>query len=103
MCAVSRTVPGSAICSMRAAEADGVALRRVVHAQIVADAADHHLSRVEPHAHREAEAVREAQLVGVAAQVARAAPARRGRRARVILVRDRRAEERHDRRRRCTG
>ena len=34
-------------------EADGVPLGRVVHAQIVADRAHHHLSRVETHPHRE--------------------------------------------------
>ena len=38
-------------------QADGVALRRVVHAEIVADRADDDLAGVEAHARREADAV----------------------------------------------
>ena len=77
-------------------QADRVSLRRVVHAQIVADLADHHLARVEAHATRErrrragrAPRRRSAQLV--AQMQRRVAGALR-----VVLVRDRRAEQRHD-------
>jgi len=45
----------------------GVALRGVVHAEIVADLPDDHVARVEPHADGEVEAARAAQLVGVGA------------------------------------
>src|SRR5262249_53864654 len=42
----------------------GVALRGVVHPEIVADLPDDHVARVEPHADGEVEAARAAQLVG---------------------------------------
>ena len=51
-------------------KADGVALRRVVHAQVVADRADHDLARVDAHAGREADAVLALHL----GRVARGAP-----------------------------
>jgi len=77
-------------------EPDRETLGGVVHAQVVPDLAHHHLARVDADAHGEVEALGEAQLVGVAleriAQVQRCvagAP-------RVVLVGDRRAEERHD-------
>jgi hypothetical protein len=41
-------------------ESDGVSLRGVVHAQVLADLPDHDLSRVDPHAHREVDAARDA-------------------------------------------
>ena len=69
MCSVRYAFPGSAICSIRAAEADRVTKRRVVHAQIVADLADDHFPGVQPHSHREADSLRETQLVRVAAQI----------------------------------
>ena len=62
-------------------EAHRVALRGVVHAQVVADLADHDLARVEAHARREAEAVAALHLARVALELARAARARRSRRA----------------------
>src|SRR5262249_27591677 len=37
-----------------------VPLRGVVHAQVLADLADHHFARVDPHAHRKVEAPRHA-------------------------------------------
>ena len=77
-------------------EAHGVALRGVVHAQVVADLPDHHLARVDPHAHGEAQAPRDAQLVAPAAQRVAQMQRRVARALRVILVRDRRAEQRHD-------
>ncbi len=49
-------------------EAHGVPLRGVVHAQVVADLADHHLARVEPDARREVEAVLAAHRAPVLAQ-----------------------------------
>src|SRR5438094_9657184 len=71
-------------------------LRRVVHAEIVADPADDHLARVEPHAHGEVEAPPAAELVGVSAhgllQMQGGPAGALG----MILVRDRGAEERHD-------
>jgi hypothetical protein len=77
-------------------EAHRVALCGVVHAQIVADLADDHLSRVETETEGEVDARVDAQLVGILAQ----AIAQRERRVagalRVVLVGDRRAEERHD-------
>jgi hypothetical protein len=48
-------------------EADGVSLRSVVHAQVIADLADDHLTGVEAQACREVEAAAQAQLVGIAA------------------------------------
>ena len=77
-------------------QADDVALRRVVHAQVVADAADHHLARIEADADAERHAVLRAHLVGVLAH--RVAQVQRGVAGalRVVLMRDRRAEERHD-------
>ena len=48
-------------------EADGVSLRGVVHAQVIADLADDHLAGIEPQACREVEAAAQAQLVAIAA------------------------------------
>ena len=73
-----------------------MALRRVVHAQVVADRADDDLAGVEAHAHREAEAVRAPQLVGVALELVAQMQRRVAGALRVVLVRDRRAEQRHD-------
>ena len=77
-------------------EPDRVAERRVVHAEIVADLPDHDLARVEAHADREPEAVREAHLVRVAPQLVLQVERGPARALRVVLVRDRGAEERHD-------
>ncbi len=49
-------------------EPDGVALRGVIHAEVVADPADHDLPGIQPHAHREAEAEPALQLLAVAAE-----------------------------------
>jgi hypothetical protein len=80
--------PGASACCRRAARLGGVADGRVVHAEAVADGADHHLARVEPHA--------EAQRLFPLAD--RVLDRRRGedRALRVVLVGDRRAEERHE-------
>ena len=73
-----------------------VALRRVVHAEVVADLADHHLARVEAHADGEADAARGPQLVRVASDLVTEMERRPARALGVVLVRDRRPEERHD-------
>ena len=74
----------------------GVTLRGVVHAQVVADLADHDLARVQPDPHAEVEPALDAQLVRV---VPHFVPQPEGRVARplgMVLVGDRRTEERHD-------
>jgi hypothetical protein len=77
-------------------QTDGVSLRRVVHAQVVTDAADDDGSRVEAHSGREADAVLALHLGAVAgdlvAQVQRRVAGALG----VIFMRDRRPEESHD-------
>ena len=50
-------------------QADGVALRRVVHPQVVTDSADHDLAGVDAHARREADAVLALYLGGVASDL----------------------------------
>ena len=55
--AIRKHESASASDSIALREADGVALRGVVHAQVVADLADHHLAGVEPDARGEVEAV----------------------------------------------
>ncbi len=77
-------------------QADGVALRGVVHVEIVADLADHHLARVEADARREADTMFALHLGGVARNRIAQVQRRVAGAARVILVRDRRAEQRHD-------
>src|SRR5439155_9713543 len=67
-----------------------VALRRVVHAEVVADLADHHLARVEAHADGEADAARGPQLVRVASDLVTEMERRPARALGVVLVRDRR-------------
>ena len=76
-------------------EPDRVALRGVVHAQVVSDRPDHHLAGVEPHPDREVETARQPELVGVASQgVAQVEGGVAGPLG-VILECDRRAEESH--------
>ena len=77
-------------------EADRVADRGVVHAEVVADRAHDDLARVEPSAHREAEAARATQLGGVGGELALQVEGGVARAPRVVLVGDRRAEEGHD-------
>ena len=78
-------------------QADGVALRRVVHAQVVADLADHDLAGVEAHAHGEvAGRAARAQVLRHSAQLLAQVQGRVAGALRVVLVRDRRAEQRHD-------
>jgi hypothetical protein len=80
-------------------QTDDVALGGEVHAQIVADhsySADHHLARVEPDAHRERHPVLGAHLVGVLARRVSERQRRVAGPLGVVLVRDRRPEERHD-------
>ncbi len=75
----------------------GVADRGVVHAQVVADRAHHHEAGVEPHPHGRA-APRSPGATATAVAPERARDPERGQRgaARVVLVGDRRAEERHE-------
>jgi hypothetical protein len=77
-------------------EPDRVALCRVVHAQVVADLADHDIARVEAHARRERDAVLALHLACEGPQRFHQVERREGGALRVVLVRDRRAEERHD-------
>ena len=74
----------------------GIADRRVVHAQIVADLADHHGPGVDPDPHPERGADLLLHLPVVVAENALDPERRVHSAARTILVRDRRAEERHD-------
>ena len=77
-------------------EADGVSLRGVVHAQVVADLADDHFARVQPEAEGEVDARGDAQLIGILAEAIAQMERRVTGALGVILVRDRRAEQRHD-------
>jgi hypothetical protein len=75
---------------------DHRALGRVVHAQVVADLADHDVARVQPHAHREREPALDAQGVGIAAQLVPQVERGVAGALCVVLVRDGRPEQRHD-------
>ncbi len=77
-------------------QADGVSLRGVVHAEVVADRPHDHLAGVEPHAHGEAQLAGAAQLLREAAQLLADMERRVAGPLRVVLVRDRGAEQRHD-------
>jgi len=77
-------------------EVGGVAHRRVVHAQVVADAPDDHGARVEADAHGERQAALHAQRLGVLLDRALDAEGRVHRASRAVLVRYGRAEKRHD-------
>ena len=77
-------------------EAHREALGRVVHPEVVADRPDHHLSRVDSDADREAHTVGAAQLVGVAAQLVLEMERGVAGPMRVVFVGDGRAEESHD-------
>ena len=76
-------------------EVRGVADGRVVHAEVRADGADHDEARVDAHPHAELDAVRSPHFIGQRAEL----PLDRERSAQgamgVVLVRDRRAEQRH--------
>jgi hypothetical protein len=76
-------------------QADRVTLRRVVHAQVVANPADHDLARVEPDPDPEAEPTIETQFGRMPPQLLRQVQRRPARPLRVILVRNRGAEKRH--------
>src|SRR5262245_896398 len=77
-------------------EAHGFALRRVVHAKIVADLTHHDLARMDADPHREGEASRALHVLGIAAELAPARARRVAGSWGVILVGNRRAEQRHD-------
>ena len=74
---------------------DRVTLRGVVHAQVVADRAHDHLARVEPDPDREAQPELAAQVGSEAAQLLADQERRVAGALRVILVRERRPEQRH--------
>src|SRR5438132_2006282 len=75
---------------------DRLALRRVVHAEVVADLPHDDGARVQPDAHREVDPALAAQRLGILALRALDRDGRRHCPHRVILVGDRRSEERHD-------
>jgi hypothetical protein len=77
-------------------EADGTSLGGVIHAQIVADLSDHDLAGVEPHAHGEAQAAGAAELARVARELLGQGQRGMAGALRMVLVGDRRAEQRHD-------
>ena len=73
-----------------------MALRGVVHAQVVADSPDHDLARVEAHPHREVEPALAPHVLGERPELARQVERGRAGALGVVLVGDRGAEERHD-------
>ena len=91
---VARIGRGERLHALR--KADGVPLRSVVHAQVVADRADDDLTRVQAHARREADAVLTLHVGGVTRDLVAQLEHRIAGPLRVILVRNRRAEQRHD-------
>src|SRR4029453_11014430 len=76
-------------------EAHDVSLGRELHAQVVANSSDYDLARVEPNADRERQPVLSADLARVDAGGVTQMERRVAGALRVILVGDRRAEERH--------
>ena len=74
----------------------GVPDRGVVHAEVAADAADHHQARVEALAHLELDAALLLELGAIAGHGRADTEGRVHRSLRVILVGDGRAEQRHD-------
>ena len=81
---------------MRAARPDGGTLCGVVHAQIVADLADHDVAGVDSDPYVEVEAALAAQLARVLAKRLLEVQGRVAGALGVVLVRDRRPEQRHD-------
>ena len=73
-----------------------VADRRIGDRALVAQRAHDHLARVQPHAHAEAQAARFAQLRRVAVELVAQMKHRVAGARSVVLVRDRRPEDRHD-------
>jgi hypothetical protein len=73
-----------------------VAEGRVVHSQVVADLSDHDLSGVEAHPYGEVESLLESQLVCVTAKILLESERGVAGALRVVLVRDRSPEQRHD-------
>jgi len=77
-------------------QADDVALRRVFHAQIIADRADDHLTGVQSDTHQEGQPVLEPQPIGFGSELLLQPQGGVAGALRVVLVRDRGAEECHD-------
>jgi hypothetical protein len=77
-------------------EAHGLPLRRVVHPQIVADLADHDLARMDADSRCERQTVAALHVLGVTAELAPQIERRVTGARCMILVSDRRAEQRHD-------
>jgi hypothetical protein len=78
------------------AEADGVAVGRVDHLQVIPDRPDHDLAGVEAHAHGKAELAGSLELLGVASKLVLQMECRVAGALRMVFVRDRRPEEGHD-------
>jgi hypothetical protein len=74
----------------------GIPDRGVIHAEVVADLADDHRTRVKPHAYLELDATLGAELVAVRGERALEAEGRVDRAQGVILVGDGRAEQGHE-------
>jgi hypothetical protein len=96
VCPVRSAFPGSASCSMRCASPHGVPLRRIVHAEIVADLANDDLARVQAKTEGEVDPRGDAQLIGVLAQAIAQGERRVAGALRVVFMRDRRSEKGHD-------
>ena len=73
-----------------------MALGRVVHAQVVANAAHDNVARVHSHSHREAQALGPLELVRVTRQLRQQIEGRMAGAQGVILMRNGGTEERHD-------
>jgi hypothetical protein len=73
-----------------------VPLGRVVHSEVVTDRADHDFTGVQADADGEVEALLESQRIRIAAKLFLEVERRIARPPRMVLVCDRRAEERHD-------
>src|SRR5262245_19059429 len=73
-----------------------MALRGVIHPEIVADLTHDDLAGIEADAHGEADGPFQSQLVGVEAKLLPKMKRREAGSPRMVLVRDRRTEERHD-------
>jgi len=73
-----------------------MAERRVVHPEIITDLPDHDLSRVEAHSYREIDPLADAQRIRVTPQGVAQAQCGVTSPLRVVFVRDRGTEQRHD-------
>src|SRR5262245_17643076 len=77
-------------------EPHGMTLRRVVDAQIITDFRHHHFARVKAHADRESKAILETYFVRITPELLLNVECRVARPLSVVLMRNRRPEQRHD-------